>query len=170
MSSLPDEGPIVIINVYNDRCDALALMAGLSEPKHVPLPKFSYQEAERLAKGLRSYLIQRRVRLGVPLNDHSPLSEVDFPEVLRLLWSDVVSPILEALAFSVWLLSFLPARFSLIILSRYLNPLKSCLVYGGAQLALLPFFLSTQQASTFRAKAVLDNAYLNLLSHLTFQQ
>jgi len=51
MRGLPDEGAIVIINIDNDRCDALALMAGADEPMHILLPQFSYKEAERLAKG-----------------------------------------------------------------------------------------------------------------------
>src|SRR6266571_5104327 len=62
---------------------------------------------------------------------------------------------------------FFQHDFHSLFLPRYLTPLKKCLVYGGARLALLPFFLSTQQASTFRAKAVLDNACLNLLSRRT---
>ncbi len=112
MSSLPEAGPIVIINIHSDRCDALALIAGADEPLHIPLPNFSHQEAEHLANGLHGYLLSFgvRSRLGLPLHDDdSPCSNIDinFPAVLKVLWSNVVSPILEALAFSVRLLHHL---------------------------------------------------------------
>ena len=107
MSDLPKEGPIVIINIHPDRCDALALMAGAVEPQHIPLPHFSYKEAERLANGLQDYLLSLGVRLGHPLKPfNSPPSDVDFSLVLKVLWSDVVSPILKALEFSVRLSLF----------------------------------------------------------------
>ena len=112
MSRLPDEGVVVIINIHNDRCDALALMAGASEPMHILLPNFSYQEAERLAKGLHGYPLRQRVlsRIGIPLADEDgpSLPNIDPAEVLSVLWSQVVCPILESLAFSV---RFLALRF-----------------------------------------------------------
>lgn len=108
MRSLPDEGAIVIINVHPDRCDALALMDGTSMPIHVPLPKFSYERADRLAQGLRHHLLCNGIRLGIPLTldpDDSPFPDFGLAEVLEVLWSDVVLPILDALAFTVSLLS-----------------------------------------------------------------
>ncbi len=66
-------------------------MAGASQPLHtVPLPKFSYQEAElRLAKGL--------LRIGIPLADDNDLDpDFDFAEVLHGLLSQVFWPILES--------------------------------------------------------------------------
>jgi len=105
MGRLPDDGTVVIINIHSDRCDALALMAGAGEPMHIPLPNFSYQEADRLAKGLRGYLLRCRVisRIGMPLHDGNdpPSPNIDLVEVLSVLWSQVVWPILESLAFPV---------------------------------------------------------------------
>jgi hypothetical protein len=106
MSSLPKEGPVVIINIHPDRCDALALMAGAIEPQHIPLPHFSYKEAERLSNGLQGYLLSLGVRLGHALQPPPSESDVDFALVLKVLWSDVVSPILKALEFSVRLSLF----------------------------------------------------------------
>lgn len=63
------------------------------------MPHFSYKEAERLANGLRNYLVTFGARLGWPLD--SPPPNVDLSLVLKALWSDVVSPILDALEFSV---------------------------------------------------------------------
>jgi hypothetical protein len=73
--SLPEEGPIVFININNihtSRCDALALIAGRDAPLHIPLPNFSYQEADRLVDDLRSYISSFGVqpRLGKPLDDN----------------------------------------------------------------------------------------------------
>ena len=114
MSSLPEEGPIVIINIHSDRCDALALVAGAEKPLHIPLPNFSYQEAARLANGLCDYLFSLGIRspramqrLGHPLPSGSGSdSGIDLPVILKALWSNIVSPILEALAFSVCFPSF----------------------------------------------------------------
>ena len=108
MSSLPDEGPVIIVNIHSIRCDALALIAGADEPIHISLPNFSYQEAERLANGSRSYL-GARSRLGILLDDDNSShfnTNIDFPMVLKVLWSDIVNPILQALAFSVRLPAF----------------------------------------------------------------
>jgi hypothetical protein len=104
MRSLPDEAAIVIINVHHDRCDALALMDGASMPIHAPLPNFSYGEADRLAQGLRRHLLRSGIRIGTPLFD-SPLPDLSLAKVLKVLWSDVVWPILDALGFTVSLLS-----------------------------------------------------------------
>ncbi len=103
MRRLPDEGLAVIINVHDDRCDALALIAGSSEPLHIPLPEFHYQKAEHLARGLRRYLLGCGAISRALKQNSSPLP--DLQQVLKVLWSDVVRPILDALAFFVCLLS-----------------------------------------------------------------
>jgi len=113
MSSLPEDGTIVIINIHTARCDALALVTGADHPLHIPLPNFSHQEAERLANGLQSYLsfgVRSRLCMHLDKNDPSCSdTNVDFQAVLKALWSDVVSPILGALSFSVcWPSSFRP--------------------------------------------------------------
>ena len=171
MHALPEEGPIVIINIHINRCDALALKAGADEPMHIPLPKFSHQEAERLAKGLYNNRGVRS-RLGMPLDDDDSLfSHLDIPDILNVLWFGVVSPILEALDFSVrhaLALSIDDTIFT--ILSRYLIPLQSCHVYGGAQPALLASFQSTRQASMSRTTAILLDIYCPISqSRLTFR-
>ena len=109
MRRLPNKGTVVIINIHSDRCDALALRAGATDPMHIPLSKFSYQEAERLARGLRSSLLRYGVRIGVPLGETDSPPNVGLDEVLRVLWSDIVWPILEELDISVSLL--LRSRF-----------------------------------------------------------
>jgi len=103
MDNLPEEGPVVIINIHSNHCGALALIAGAGGPLHIPLPNFSYREAERLANGLHDFLLSLGVRSPRAMQcfNDSPVSSVDFPAVLKVLWSDVVRPILDALSFSV---------------------------------------------------------------------
>jgi tetratricopeptide (TPR) repeat protein len=115
MRKLPDEGVIVVINIHDDRCDALALTAGSNKPLHIPLPKFSYHEAERLAKGLRGHLLRHGVirRIGTPLHN-PPLPDINLAEVLGVLWLQVVWPILDSLAFYVCFLSASPFHTVLI--------------------------------------------------------
>jgi len=174
MSGLSEEGPIVIINIHSDHCDALALIAGAKEPLHISLSNFSYQEAEHLANSLHTCLLSFgiRSRLGIPLaNEGSlyPTVNLDFPAVLKVLWSNVVSPILEALAFSVRLTVLFIHILSQYFLSRSLILMQNCPTYGGAQLALSPFFQFMQQAFMSMAKAFLGNTYQNLPSHHTSQ-
>ncbi|TFK23356.1 hypothetical protein FA15DRAFT_467127 [Coprinopsis marcescibilis] len=111
LQNLPSTGPTIIINVHEDRSDALALMAGLDEPFHIPLPCFSFEKAETLRTdltellgsfGLRERgqtqeseigqrLKARRVREGPPRQS--------LFVILATLWEDVVKPILDALGF-----------------------------------------------------------------------
>lgn len=118
MQNLPDLGPIVVINIDENRCDALTLMDGLHEPLHVPLPNFSLGKATEYRDTLASQLRSRHLR--VRQEEYNPIitdessargmrpapgaggSIADTPvhRVLRGLWEDVVKPILDALGFS----------------------------------------------------------------------
>jgi hypothetical protein len=46
LSSLPSDGPVIIFNIHNTRCDALALIATIEEPLHIPLKDFSLTSRE----------------------------------------------------------------------------------------------------------------------------
>ena len=41
LSSLRSDGPVIIFNLYEAQCDALALIAGIKKPLHIPLKNFS---------------------------------------------------------------------------------------------------------------------------------
>jgi hypothetical protein len=56
MQSLPNSGPIVVINVHESRCDAIALIAGLDEPFHICLPNFSLAKAAACQQRLTGHL------------------------------------------------------------------------------------------------------------------
>ncbi|KAF6744791.1 CHAT domain-containing protein [Ephemerocybe angulata] len=90
MKNLPDSGPIVVINIGTDRCDALVLLDGMHKPLHIPLPNFSEHDTTISGdRGIRS--APRGERAG----------DTPVHRVLRGLWEDVVKPILDALGFTV---------------------------------------------------------------------
>ncbi|KAF6742198.1 CHAT domain-containing protein [Ephemerocybe angulata] len=116
MRNLPESGPIIIITLHEHRCDALALLAGLKEPIHIPLPNFTFEKAsayridlvsELRSQHLRSRAVEdmtglmREPRGCRPATMKKGLLE-DSPvhRVLRGLWQEVVKPILDALRFS----------------------------------------------------------------------
>ncbi|KAF5320627.1 hypothetical protein D9611_013727 [Ephemerocybe angulata] len=114
MHHLPESGPIIVINMNENRCDALALLAGLEEPLHIPLPNFSIRTASTfcaiLDSQLRSHNLRVRDMGAITPNDGErgirpvPIGKRgdDHPVhlVLRGMWEDLVKPILDALGFS----------------------------------------------------------------------
>jgi len=102
---IPPDGPIVLINVDKSRCDALALIYGCTEPLHIPLKEFKYEQASNLSRRLRNFLSWHGVRLRDnnralrPAPD--PRVKSDIHCVLGALWLEVVSPILESLSYPV---------------------------------------------------------------------
>jgi len=101
----PPDGSIILINVDQSRSDALALISGSTEPIHIPLTKFTYEKASNLNLRSRKFLSWNEVRLREengavrPAPDRRIESDIHF--VLRVLWLEVVRPILEGLSYSV---------------------------------------------------------------------
>ncbi|KAF5329888.1 hypothetical protein D9611_013391 [Ephemerocybe angulata] len=118
MKHLPESGPIVVINMDARRCDALALLAGLDEPLHIPLPEFSIEKAAKYRALLNSQLRIRNLRVREVKANASDIDGGAMPRgvrlasagnrsgdsavhrVLRRLWEEVVKPILDALGYS----------------------------------------------------------------------
>ncbi|KAF6744592.1 CHAT domain-containing protein [Ephemerocybe angulata] len=116
MANLPEEGPIVVINIDKSRCDAIALLAGLGEPLPIPLPNFSVEKANVYRADLKSQLQSRLLRARGPLDgagsggeslprgmrsaEIGPHEDHPVHGVLQGLWEDVVKPILNALGIS----------------------------------------------------------------------
>jgi len=105
------EGPVVILNVDASRSDALILTADDSKEKHVsvaniPLTRFSYEIGQKLCGELTSLLKsagvrdQREVRKG-GLFFTEGSADAAFQNVLRILWLDVVQPVIDYLAYQV---------------------------------------------------------------------
>ncbi|PPQ97852.1 hypothetical protein CVT26_013021 [Gymnopilus dilepis] len=107
---LPKSGPVVFVNVQEDRCDALALNSGDDTPLHIPLPEFSYNKAHYLRQVLAAHLRDNGLReRGSELNNVErgmrperkvARSSSVMKEVLRQLWDFVVRPVLNGLGFN----------------------------------------------------------------------
>ncbi|KAG9123757.1 hypothetical protein FRC07_014049, partial [Ceratobasidium sp. 392] len=87
---------VVVINVHESRCDALALIVNQEEPIHILLPNLSHDKAERARVDLVSFLRgsgarTRKFKKYQPGSGHRTMSS------LGTLWLDVVNPILEQL-------------------------------------------------------------------------
>jgi len=109
MKNLPRDGPIILINVHEDRCDALALIQGCDEPLHIPLEHLTHKDVSGIKDRLRRYLasgkyLMRDTDRG-PREDRDPDRMGDLQEILQELWLRVVKPILDALSYSVGLVS-----------------------------------------------------------------
>ncbi|KAF5319112.1 hypothetical protein D9611_014103 [Ephemerocybe angulata] len=111
MQDVP-ESAIVVINVDEGRCDALALLPGLDEPLHIPLPTFSFKKAAdyrtELASQLREHHLRAREEQEMDIQSSergigpAPIGrhgKNPVCRVLRNLWHEVVKPILEGLGF-----------------------------------------------------------------------
>ncbi|KAG8704017.1 hypothetical protein FRC08_002492 [Ceratobasidium sp. 394] len=95
-------GAVVIINVHQERCDALALLPHSKNLVHIPLPLFSYDKATELRDKISS-VQDTRIRscdLRRPVFPDFSLQEY-LEETLNVLWSDVVRPILHRLGYIV---------------------------------------------------------------------
>ncbi|CCO30595.1 hypothetical protein BN14_04625 [Rhizoctonia solani AG-1 IB] len=94
-------GPIVVINCYEQRCDALIILPGKHDISHLPLPGFTEHAAQRSLSDLRSSLRRSGIReRGFRIWQESPAHEV-IGRVLATLWHSVVKPVLDLLAYTV---------------------------------------------------------------------
>ncbi|KIJ36095.1 hypothetical protein M422DRAFT_261643 [Sphaerobolus stellatus SS14] len=92
------DGPVVIVNITESRCDALILYAhNFHEPiTHVHLQNFSHKQADKLYSQMNSILETRNVCYSrkMMFNDTSAQNDVKGLEsVLANLWSGIVSPV-----------------------------------------------------------------------------
>ncbi|TEB29605.1 hypothetical protein FA13DRAFT_1775255 [Coprinellus micaceus] len=115
MEYLPVSGAVVVINVHDGRCDAIALAAGSNAPIHIQLPNFTLQKAKRYRTILNIQLSSHGLRFrgeGATTEDGAcasgrvagPYRRVKVAEdgvcmLLHGLWEEVVKPILEAVGF-----------------------------------------------------------------------
>ena len=102
LSSLPSGGPVIIFNIHDARCDALALINTIEEPLHIPLKDFSLAQAEKLQKMLQLNIlgqreVEDRQRAGRIFFDNP----VPMSYILEELWHNIVQPILAALGYLV---------------------------------------------------------------------
>ncbi|KAI0088764.1 CHAT domain-containing protein [Irpex rosettiformis] len=102
---------VVVVNVYESRCDALILHGPNCQVTHVPLSAFSSQQAEEMQTRLRNVLRNERLlgrfRGGEVAEEHpvdrggrtrNPHNDDFIRKILSDLWIRVVNPVLETIA------------------------------------------------------------------------
>jgi hypothetical protein len=99
-------GPVVVINVHKSRCDALALVDGLNEVLPISLDANFYTESQQLCYAFNQLLLGAGlhgqgsdIRKGRTVR--TQLRGDGFESILSSLWSSVVKPVLDGLAFPV---------------------------------------------------------------------
>jgi len=106
LTRLPPNAIVILVNVHEDRCDALALISSVGASMHIPLD-FTHNEASELRERLHLFLSSHGVHMRevdrathpAPRPDADKQSDISF--VLKALWMRVVRPILDALAYPV---------------------------------------------------------------------
>jgi hypothetical protein len=106
LSTASERGPVVIVNVSMNSCDALALLPGFAkEVIHVPLPEFTPDHVRTLTQLLGQivpFMGRGDIdRLHGQREGGSAGLEEDFAHILSELWLTLVKPVLEALAITV---------------------------------------------------------------------
>jgi tetratricopeptide (TPR) repeat protein len=97
-------GPVVVLNIAEERCDALALVSGIDEILHIPLPDINLERIAELHNDLKDLLSTSGVRMKVERAAKKVVDgndEEDCGHVLAHLWKGLVKPVLDALACSV---------------------------------------------------------------------
>ncbi|GAB1519472.1 hypothetical protein RhiTH_002540 [Rhizoctonia solani] len=92
-------GPVAVINCSKRHSHALVIVPGRNDIIPIPLPAFTHENAElaraKIVVSLRDKGIRER---GVKIRQE-PGQEERFQEVLKMLWNDVVKPILDSLGY-----------------------------------------------------------------------
>ncbi|KAF8685700.1 TPR-like protein [Rhizoctonia solani] len=93
-------GPIVVINCYEDRCDALVILPGQDNIQHIPLPNFSQEKGQSTRIKMEHLIRSNQVRDGmVKRRPVVPIEDFDFESLLAVLWYDIVKPVLDHLGY-----------------------------------------------------------------------
>ena len=145
MKHLPQDGPVILINVHEDRCDALALIPDCDQPLHIPLNHFTHQEASRLRDRLRTCLSRSGYRMRDvdrgPREVADPEATSEIHKILQELWLCVAKPILDGLSYPVSPMSMPIIAYKASFISHTKpNPLNPTRVWWCATgpLAFLP--------------------------------
>jgi tetratricopeptide (TPR) repeat protein len=106
LASAAHEGPVVVLNVHESRCDALVLISSDANVSAVviPLEEFSYDTSKKLLEELKNLLRSSGVRSRDflrAIRDGTDSHDVTFKNILSVLWRQVVKPVIDALAYQV---------------------------------------------------------------------
>jgi tetratricopeptide (TPR) repeat protein len=98
------DGPVVVLNIAESRCDALALLPGYEEVVHIPLPNISSRRVTELRDKLKDQLYSNGIRMRDTRVAMKATDEDDnetCEQVLAEVWDNLVKPVIDSLAFSV---------------------------------------------------------------------
>ncbi|TFK16796.1 hypothetical protein FA15DRAFT_661907 [Coprinopsis marcescibilis] len=146
LQNLPDSGWVIVINVHEDRSDALALRAGLDKPIHIELPSFSPEKADKLRQSLTKHLVGSKLRMREVIVDEDdergckPVGSrkgTVIRDVLAYLWKEVVKPILDALGLSsprrrFWIIRGTTKEVRAIQMQVATTGVRQCILEGAA--------------------------------------
>jgi tetratricopeptide (TPR) repeat protein len=96
--------PVVILNIARKRCDALAILPGLDDIIHTPLPNITFEGVVELRDELKDFLYSSGVRSRgerAAMRISEGTNEQTCERVLAELWNNMVYPVLSSLAFPV---------------------------------------------------------------------
>ncbi|KAG8825810.1 hypothetical protein FRC17_008519 [Serendipita sp. 399] len=94
-------GPVVVVNITKERCDALALIDRIDEVMHIPLPNLTLEKAKELQEDLNNLLQSQGVRLrAIRINEFERGADGECKRILGELWESLVKPVMDSLAFS----------------------------------------------------------------------
>jgi tetratricopeptide (TPR) repeat protein len=96
-------GSVVVLNIAEQRCDALALIPGRDHVMHIPLPSLTSQKVTELGNRLKDLLYSGGAR-AVERAAKKVENETDDEEckwILAELWNCLVKPVLNSLEFLV---------------------------------------------------------------------
>ncbi|KDN34203.1 hypothetical protein RSAG8_12709, partial [Rhizoctonia solani AG-8 WAC10335] len=92
-------GPAVVIICHKDRCDALFILPEHEEITHLPLLNFNERKAQQTHSALVSSLRQKGLRQrDIRLRPQRGYED-GFESVLKILWSNIVKPVLGHLGY-----------------------------------------------------------------------
>ncbi|KAJ6569836.1 CHAT domain-containing protein, partial [Mycena vulgaris] len=101
-----ERGPVIILNSHNDQCDGIIILASTSNPVHVPLPNVTLDQLKSQQTTLKQLLgsngrtqgeSESSGRLGKREKFTSKTQQEGLEDLLKWLWTSVVSPIYKAL-------------------------------------------------------------------------
>ncbi|KAG8857702.1 hypothetical protein FRB91_011017 [Serendipita sp. 411] len=92
-------GPVVVINVSDRRCDALALVYGVDGVIHIPLPDLTSERVAELQVELKVILKSSGIRLRALREEIEAGGDEECKRILAELWDNLVKPVLDSLAF-----------------------------------------------------------------------
>ncbi|KAJ1299439.1 hypothetical protein OPQ81_002687 [Rhizoctonia solani] len=93
-------GPVVMINCHQDRCDGLVIIPGQENIQHIPLPNFTAEIAHYTRLEINRSVRESRLRERGAELWSDILRKLDFGDLLAILWYEVVKPVLDYLGYT----------------------------------------------------------------------